>query len=401
MTPTSNLNIAVIGAGIGGLTAAAYLLKQGHSVRVFEQSAKLGEIGAGIQISANAMRVLEGLGIRAELESLAVSPNGFRFQVHDTAELLHEVPLGEFHANQYGAKYLHIHRADLHNALTKVVYRLDPDAVRLGATATRFEESANGATVHFADGSHYECDLLVGADGIKSTIRPQIIGDTPVEFTGYVAWRATVSTDQFGSDYMDKVCTLWVGPGAHAVVYYLRSGKLLNFVGIVENDSWLEESWTIKDSREKLKRDFRGWHDDVQFLIDRLPEDGCYRWALYSRPPVANWSTARATLLGDAAHSTLPFMAQGAAMAIEDGAILSRALSECGSIGAALEVYEHSRFERTARIQNGSKNMAKLYHSSSEIGLRDRFIRQDLNSEFGQWLYGYDPLTEPLNFAEA
>ena len=180
----------------------------------------------------------------------------------------------------------------------------------------------------FANGTTASGDLLIGADGIKSAIRAQILGATKAEFTNYVSWRATVPSSRLPSDYMERVSTNWMGPNAHVIVYYIRRGELLNFVGLVEDDTWLDESWTVKAPWARLKADFTPWHPKVQMLIDAMDKDNCYRWAMYNRPPVTGWSTARATLLGDAAHPTLPFMAQGAAMAIEDGAIIARALEQ-------------------------------------------------------------------------
>jgi len=386
----------IVGAGLGGLTAAATLMQRGHTVRVFEQASELGEIGAGIQISANASKVLQSLGLGDELKAVSVAPTAFRFKVFDTGESLHEIPLGDEHERAYGAKYYHIHRADLHHMLANAVRALDADAIVLEAAANRFEETSNSVTIHFADGSQSSGDLLIGADGIKSVIRSQIIGDIAAYFTGYVAWRGIVPADRLPQNYMDEVATNWVGPKAHAVVYYLRRGELVNFVGLVENDSWRDESWTVKDSWDKLKADFMPWHDDVQILIDNLPRNQCYRWALYNRAPVTDWSSAKATLLGDAAHPTLPFMAQGAAMAIEDAAILSRALAETGSIEAALELYQDNRYERTARIQLGASALGEVYRLQTVAEIKAGLTQHDIGKDRNRWLYSYDPLTAPL-----
>ena len=253
------------------------------------------------------------------------------FRVYSTGELLHEIPLGAAHERSHGAKYYHLHRADLHAVLAAKVRELDPDAVVLRTAAESYTETRDSVTVKFANGTTASGDLLIGADGIKSAIRAQILGATKAEFTNYVSWRATVPSSRLPSDYMERVSTNWMGPNAHVIVYYIRRGELLNFVGLVEDDTWLDESWTVKAPWARLKADFTPWHPKVQMLIDAMDKDNCYRWAMYNRPPVTGWSTARATLLGDAAHPTLPFMAQGAAMAIEDGAIIMRAL-EAGAL---------------------------------------------------------------------
>jgi 2-polyprenyl-6-methoxyphenol hydroxylase-like FAD-dependent oxidoreductase len=388
--------IMIVGAGLGGLTAAAVLLERGHRVRVYEQAPALGEIGAGIQISANASRVLHALGLEQPLRAVAVTPSTFYFRMFSSGDLLAEIPLGTAHERSYGASYYHLHRADLHAILAAKVRELDSSAIVLESPAQRFVETGDSVTVHFANGSHAGGDLLIGADGIKSAIRAQVLGPSNAKFTGYVSWRALVPTHRLPPGFMDRVCTNWVGPAAHVITYLLRRGDLVNFVGLVEDDAWRDESWTVKAPWERLKADFAPWHPHVQMLIDSMSKDQCYRWAMYDRAPVRGWSTRRATLLGDAAHATLPFMAQGAAMALEDGVVLARALDAAPSIAAALETYEQTRFERTARVQMGSADLGKLYHLRTEQELRDAFAKRDIATERGRWLYSYDPFTTPL-----
>ena len=389
-------DIIIVGAGIGGLTAAAVLLQRGHRVRVYEQAPALGEIGAGIQISANASRVLHGLGLEEALMRTAVTPLAQHFRLYSSGDLVQEIPLGAAHERSHGAKYYHLHRADLHAVLAAKVRELDPDAVVLRAAAERFTETRDSITVKFANGTTASGEVLIGADGIKSAIRAQILGPTKAEFTGYVSWRAVVPSSRLPADYMERVSTNWMGPNAHVIVYYIRRGELLNFVGLVEDDSWLDESWTVKAPWARLKADFVPWHPKVQMLIDAMDKDNCYRWAMYNRPPVTGWSTERATLLGDAAHPTLPFMAQGAAMSIEDAAIIARALEQASSTSAALDLYQRSRYERTARVQIGSNEMGKLFHLRTEDDLRRGFAGRDLAKERNAWLFSYDPWTAPL-----
>jgi salicylate hydroxylase len=394
-------DIIIIGAGLGGLAAAAVLLERGHRVRVYEQAPALAEIGAGIQISANASCVLRRLGLENALANVAVTPTAFQYRLYSTGDLLQEMPLGSVHESAYGAKYYHLHRADLHAALAAKVRELDPGAIVLDSAARRFTETLDSVTVHFANGTTAAGDLVIGADGIKSAVRAQIVGPTKAEFTGYVSWRAIVPSSRLPADFMERVCTNWVGPNAHVIVYYLRRGELVNFVGLVEDETWLDESWTVRSPWAKLKADFAPWHPSVQLLIDAMDKDQCYRWAMYNRPPVTGWSTARATLLGDAAHPTLPFMAQGAALAIEDGAILARALEAVSSTSAALDLYQRSRYERTARVQQGSNELGKLYHLRTERELRQGFATRDLSKERGSWVFSYDPWSAPLGDAQA
>ncbi|MFZ2738784.1 MAG: FAD-dependent monooxygenase [Burkholderiaceae bacterium] len=392
-----NFNILIAGAGIGGLTAAACLLQQGFNVRIYEQAAALGEVGAGLQTSANAVKVLYALGLREALERVAVRPQAFEFRRFDTAELMHRVSLGAAHETTHGAPYYHLHRADLHELLARKVMALDPNCIHLNARVDSFEESDTAVTLRLADGKQVKADVLIGADGIKSAVRSQILGETPVSYTGDIAWRAVIPVQRLPADIMARVSTVWCGPHKHAVMYYLRAGQVMNFVGLVEHDQPETESWTQKRPWEELKADFQGWHPTIQTVIDAIDRDACYRYALNNRPPVANWSSSRATLLGDAAHPTLPYMASGAVMAIEDSAVLTRCLSEqLDDVPAALQRYQRHRLPRTARIVDGSTDSRALYRIEDVAQMRQAFHDQDLNKARSEWLYSYDPWTVPL-----
>lgn len=385
-----------MGGGIGGLTAAVSLLKRGFPVHVYEQAQVLEEVGAGIQLSANAVKVLYDLGLKDELEDFVVRPKAFEFRRFDTAELVDQIPLGETHERLNGAPYFHIHRADLHELLAKHVRSLDPGCISLGAQVLSFEERADGVTLVLADGRRPNADLVVGADGIRSAIRAQILGPAPVRYTGDVAWRAVVPTERLPAGIMDTVSVVWCGPKKHAVMYYLRRGELLNFVGLVEYAQHEGESWTQRRPWDDLKADFHGWHPTIQTVIDAIDRDGCYRYALNDRIPTATWSTGRVTLLGDAAHPTLPYLASGAAMAIEDSAVLVRCLDASSSINEALRIYQDSRVTRTARVVRESAGNRDLYRIEDEQEMRHAFKARDMTKSRSEWLYSYDPLTAPL-----
>lgn len=390
------MDIAVVGAGIGGLAAAACLLQRGHRVRVFEQAAQLGEVGAGIQMSANAVKVLDHLGLRGQFEPTAVRPKAFEFRRFDSGELLHRLPLGEQHELRHGAPYFQIHRSDLHRALQDAVNRLDAAAIVLDSKAVRVKEDADHATVHFEDGRSVSAELVVGADGIKSVVRHHVIGaDHPV-FTGQVAWRCTVPISRIAPELRtDLVSTIWCGPSNHAVTYYLRNGELLNFVGCVERPDE-EESWTARRPWQELDADYAGWHPMVRAVIDGVDRDQCFRWPLNNRAPSMLWSTARVTMLGDAVHATLPYMAQGAAMAIEDAAVLPRALDLPVALAERLQIFERHRAPRTARVVEESTEMGELYHISDAAQMRQAFHDRNIAKSRNEWLYPYDPLKVPL-----
>lgn len=387
------MDIAIVGAGLGGLTAAALLQRRGHRVRVFEQAAQVGEVGAGIQISANAMKVLDAIGLRAELEPLAVRPLAFEFRRFDSGELLHRLPLGQAHEERHGAPYFQLHRADLHAALLRAVQSHDAQALQAGSRVDAVDDGPAGARLRLGSGLVVETQLVVGADGIHSVVRRQVLGEDRPQFTGQVAWRCIVPTERIPPALRtDIVSTVWCGPQNHAVTYYLRKGRLLNFVGCVERD-WEEESWTARHPWSELDADYQGWHPMVRAVIDRVDRDQCFRWALNNRSVSPRWSGRSVTLLGDAVHATLPYMAQGAAMAIEDAAVLARALELEGPLGQRLQHYERHRAPRTARVVRESTEMGELYHITDADRMRQAFVDRDIARSRNEWLYPYDPWT--------
>jgi salicylate hydroxylase len=388
--------ILIAGAGIGGLTAAANLLRAGHDVTIFEQAPELSEVGAGLQLSANATHVLHHLGLARPLAEVGVRPGAYVFRLHDTGEEIQRFALSDDHEKLHGAPYYQVHRADIHNLLAAKVLELKRDAIRLSSRVIGFEESRDSVKLRLADGRSVESDLLVGADGLKSVICQQIAGNVPATYTGDAAWRITVPVDRLPQNFMEPVMMVWMGPGRHVVSYYLRAGALLNFVGLVETKEVSEESWTAKFSWERFKADFQGWHADVQTVIDAADREGCYRWSLHYRPAVTNWSTPRATLLGDAVHPTLPYLAQGACMAIEDGAVLTRALEQADSIADALQLYQRNRIDRTVRIVNQSTANRTLFHLRTVDEIRASFAKRDEGADRNEWLYSYNPLTVEL-----
>jgi salicylate hydroxylase len=378
------------------LTAAANLLQAGHDVTIFEQAPELSEVGAGLQLSANATHVLNDLGLGPALAEVGVRPGAYVFRLHDTGEEIQRFALSDEHEKLHGAPYYQVHRADVHTLLATKVRELKGDAIRLNCRVIGFEEGRNGVNLRLADKTIARGDLLVGADGLKSVVCQQIVGSVPATYTGDTAWRITVPVERLPENFMEQVMMVWMGPGRHVVAYYLRAGALVNFVGIVETDEVSEESWTAKFPWERFKGDFAGWHADVQTIIDAADRDGCYRWSLHYRPAIRNWSTPRVTLLGDAVHPTLPYLAQGACMAIEDGAVLTRALDQADSIPDALQLYERNRVDRTVRIVNQSTANRTLFHLRTVDEIRASFATRDEGADRNAWLYSYNPLTVKL-----
>jgi salicylate hydroxylase len=277
-----------------------------------------------------------------------------------------------------------------------VVQQLDPQALQLGYRAARVHEDAHGAEVFFEDGRQVRAQLLIGSDGIKSVVRKHVVDTEPPVFTGQVAWRLAIPIERIAPALRPAlVSSIWCGPQNHAVMYYMRSGQVLNFVGCVERP-WEEESWTSRKPWEELDQDYAGWHPIVRAAIENADRDQCFRWALNNRQPVMNWCTDRVALLGDAVHPTLPYMAQGAAMAIEDAAVLSRALQLDLPLAEALQVFQNHRAPRAARVVRESTEMGDLYHIADAQQMKQAFKDRNIAASRNNWLYPYDPMNVDL-----
>jgi salicylate hydroxylase len=354
------LRILIVGAGIGGLTAALALLRDGHDVTVYEQAPRLAELGAGVQISANGARVLFALGLEETIRKVWSVPSAKEIRLWNTGETWKLFDLGAESVARYGAPYFMIHRADLHQVLIDAVRSHKSDAIHLDARCTDFDEDGSAVTLHLANGERVTGDALIGADGVHSRIRNILVGGDRPEFTGCMAWRGLVPVEKLPPHMRRNVGVNWVGPGGHVINYQLRRGEIFNFVGIVERD-WRVESWTEKGSTQECAADFSGWHEDIHAIIRSIEQP--YKWALLGRTPLTRFSHGRATLVGDAAHPTLPMLAQGANMAIEDGVVLARCLSAYDDVETALAHYEVARVERTAKLVQGANDMAKRFHN--------------------------------------
>jgi salicylate hydroxylase len=397
------MRIVIVGAGIGGLTAALALMERGFEVEVLEQARQLGEIGAGVQISPNGTRVLSALGLGAAIDAVASEPLGKRVRLWNSGQTWNLFDLGAVSRESYGFPYLTMHRGDLHRVLVEAVRERDPQAIRLDCRVDGVR--MDGARVALlSEGREVASgDLVVGADGVHSQLRRRLFGDDQPRFSGIIAWRGVIEASALPAHLRQPYGYNWVGPGAHVIHYPMRNNSLVNLVCAVERDEgWGIESWSQRGSTEEFLRDFAGWHDDVQQLIKAV--DVPYKWALMVRDPMPRWSEGRATLLGDACHPTLPFLAQGAVMAIEDGYVLARCLAEgaAADLPAALASYERARLDRTARIVRGSAANAQRFHNPALAhaeGAAD-YVANEWSEprvkERYEWLFEYDAETVAL-----
>src|SRR5688500_4679297 len=387
----ARLKVLIAGAGIGGLTAALALLRRGCEVEVYEQAAELKEVGAGLQLAANGTRVLYALGVGEALKALSCEAVGKEIRLWNSGETWKLFDLGKVSLERYGYPYFTVYRPDLLEVLVAAIGR---SRIHLGAKCSGFTEDADGVSLQL-ENRQARGDVLVGADGVHSTIRRALFGADQPQFTGIVAWRGIVPMDRLPGHMARMVGSNWVGPGGHVVHYPLRAGTLMNFVGALDRDDWRVESWSARGTTEELAADFRGWHDDVHALIRNIPVP--YKWALMVRPPMQRWSVGRVTLLGDACHSMLPFLAQGAVMAIEDGYVRGRALSEGrGDVPSRLRRYESARRERANRAVEGSASNVQRFHNRALADPRE--ARQYVDREWAgqrvaeryEWLFRYD-----------
>ena len=387
--------IAVIGGGIGGLTAALALLKRGLDVDIYEQAPELKEVGAGIQISSNGTRVLFALGLEDALKRVQVQPSKRQIRHWRTGETWNWFDLGQVTQQRYGTPHVMLHRGDLHGLLADAVRNLKPDAVHLNKRCGALAQSAERAEVTFTDGETVTADYVIGADGIHSKIREFLFGPDKPEFTGCVAWRGLVPMQQLPPHIAPLLGTNWLGPHGHVLHYPVRRGEIMNFISFVERDDWQIESWVTQGSKDELANDYRDWHEDVHAIIRNIETP--YKWAMMVRGPMPRWSEGRVTLMGDACHPTLPFLGQGGVMAIEDGYVLAACLQKyLDEPERAFARYEDIRRERTAAVvrkshENRRSAFSPALADQSQVAVEvAREWQQERVRERMEWLYAYD-----------
>jgi salicylate hydroxylase len=391
-------HVIIAGAGLGGLTAALALLQRGFDVDVYEQASELKEIGAGVQIGPNGSRVLYELRLQEALSRMAFEPAGKEIRLWNTAQTFKLFDLGSESVSRYGSPYLMMHRADLYSILADAVLALKPDAVHLNAKCIGYEQDDQGVRLLLENGEKAAGDILIGADGLHSRIRRQLAGADKAVFTGGISWRGIIPMDRLPPHLATPVGVNWVGPRGHVIHYPVRRGELMNFVGHVERDDWQVESWTERGTIDECAADFAGWHDDIHELIRNIEVP--LKWALFLREPLKKWGEGRVSLLGDACHATLPYLAQGANMALEDGLVLARALhNHMNDLPAALRRYEDARRERTTRVVDKSAENLNRFHNNDlanpEVAQRYTATEwhPDRIRERYDWLFEYDAAT--------
>lgn len=388
---TQQLPVIVAGGGIGGLAAALALVRQGFSVKVLEQAPEIGEIGAGIQLGPNAFHAFDALGIGEKARGRAVYTD--EMVMHDAVDgsLVGRIPTGEAFRTRFGNPYAVIHRVDVHKSLLEGAQETGKVQFLTSTRVERIEQDADSVTVYDQHGTAHQGVALIGADGVKSVVREQFVGD-PARVTGHVVYRAVIDKKDFPVDLQWNAAAIWVGPNCHLVHYPLRGGEQYNVV--VTFHSRGQEEWGVTEgSREEVQSYFQGICPQARQLID-LPKSW-KRWATADREPIGQWSFGRVTLLGDAAHPTTQYMAQGACMAMEDGVTLGEALRvNNNDFIKAFDLYQRSRVARTARIVLSSREMGRIYHAKGV----ERLVRNDLWKgrtperfyDAMEWLYGWN-----------
>jgi 6-hydroxynicotinate 3-monooxygenase len=366
--------IAVIGAGLGGMAAAGFLQRSGFDVRVYEQAPTFSRIGAGIIMSANVMKVLRRLDIEPLLLEHGIKANSYISRAWDTGETMYEIHFDAESERRFGGAYLNIHRGDLHAVMDK---GLAPDSIAFNHRLTGLDETADAMRLTFDNGVTVDADIVIGADGINSVVRSCLLGAEPPRFVGSVALRAIFPTQRLGGMTIPD-CTKWWGKDRHLLVYYLTHRRdEVYVIGVTPQRAWESDAASLPSTREELAQAFAGFHPDLQRVMDVATDVSV--WPIYDRPRNDTWSGGRIVLLGDACHPVRPYMAAGGAMAIEDGAILSRCLSEFDNPASAFASYEATRIDRVGDVQR--------------ISIENSWMRGPTDTD---WFYLYDACTAPL-----
>jgi salicylate hydroxylase len=391
------LRVAVIGGGIGGLSAARALLMRGMEVTVYEQAPRLSEFGGGVVLTPNALIALRALGLEERVLAHAFESTSQVVRSWRSGRVIFRNSFASYRSH-FGATSCSIHRGDMQKLLSEFV---PAASLRLASRCVAVTSGEHTAVAKFADGSEIEADVIVGADGIHSVVRTSLFGQETPHFTGFMCWRGLVDTARLPRGLVAPEQTAWWGPHGHVVHYYVRRGELLNWVAHIETDSWTEESWSTEGDMAELLGTYRHWNKQLRQIFEAT--ERCYKWALYDRDPLEAWSRGRVTLLGDSAHAMLPYLAQGAGQSVEDALVLATLLERFAEDpNTALERYQSLRLPRTRMIQLGARERGRLNHLSSpwarlrrDAGIAWRRWRGGKPLQDVAWIYGYDAARPP------
>jgi len=394
-------SIAVIGAGIGGTAAALNLLRAGFDVHVYEQARALREVGAGIQISPNASRVIHHLGLGEALAKLGVRPLAFHQRRWQDGRTLLKSPLGDAVLETFGCPYYQVHRGDL---LTMLTAALPQERLHVGHKLATLADSGDGVALQFENGEERSADIVIGADGIHSAVRHALFGAEQPRYSGGIAYRGLIPAERLRHLDIEVTTQIWMGPRGHVVVYFVAGKRYLNFVANADRDASALESWVQQGDPNELRATYAGWDPKLLAILDAVTET--FIWGIFERVPLPRWSVGRVTLLGDACHPTLPFLAQGANMAIEDALVLARCL-KAFDVPAALQRFHELRGPRTAAIVRGSAANATRFHNpaladpATAAAFVDREWEPERIRKRYDWLFEYDAINVPLTATDA
>ena len=386
--------ILIAGSGIAGLSLALGLQRAGFAVTVLEQAEALREVGAGVSLAPNATRCLAFLGVLDAVRKRGHVPNRAEIKHYQTGERLSGYDMGDAMEAKWGSPYVQIHRAELQDILARAVLAHDPRSIRFAARVAAVRDEGPEVRVRTSAGD-FSGDYLVGADGVHSQVRSALHGEVAPHFLGYVAWRAVVPIADVAHGPLEPDTAVFLGPRTSLLRYVLAGRMRLNIVMFAQHPRWTEESWTQPADAAEIRAAFAGWSPEAAALVEAVCRGGAFKWGLFGRSALPAWQRGRVTLIGDAAHPMLPFLGQGAAMAIEDAVVLARAFAEAVAGGRALAVYERARFERAMATVSRADRQGLKIHGYVEDSPREAPVPKD---DFAE--YGFDASTVALPTAE-
>ena len=384
----SDKHIAIIGAGIGGMTAAVTLAKKGVKVSIFEQAPELSEVGAGLTITPNATKGLMYLGLEKQMKEVGMAHRQQGVRHFETGEMIVPLERGEKMLEKYGAYQFQAHRADVHNVLIDELKLHNSNTIYTDHEIIDLNEKNNSVELVFSNNETHEVDFVIGADGNRSVVRKIILGDDDPQFAAYVAWRGLVPVELLGEDDFDECgSSAFIAPGRVFARYLVRNGELYNYVAFLATDEWAEEGWAIPSKVDIVMDIFSDYNQQVKNIIAATPAKDLFKWGIFAREPVSKWSTKNITLLGDAAHPLEPFMGQGASLAIEDGVVLGRIIEDSDSSDEIVSRYESARVERAHFVTEHSKRAGARFTGIDP----EKYTKEEHKNEEELGLFNYHP----------